>query len=366
MKKKEIDFSKQIQMAFKFMYIGRNYDGLVIQSSTHNTIEEVLFNAMKRCSLLEDKPIEQLMTEQNFSRCGRTDKGVNSTGNVFSLSLRYNEKYNYTKLINNLLPNDIYILGGKIVDDSFDARFSCLYREYKYYFFKKNMDIDLIKKACKLLQGVHNFKKFCKIDKADDNWENKNYERRIYEIYIEKCGKDFIFPFDISNTDDYYYECYVCVIKGSAFLWHQVRCIMSILFLIGNKLEDIDLINEMLNEKSNKEFLYAIADDSNLVLTDCVFEFCNFETEEAVASNIFLRLEKIYQDNLMQTIINTHFFNIIFGANSIFTNVYNQSSHNIIDYINNNHRRKNKYTKMLQHKINREIQKPQKNDIRKK
>ena len=156
------------------------------------------------------------------------------------------------------------------------------------------------------------------------------------------------------------------MIKGSAFLWHQVRCIMSILFLIGNKLEDIDLINEMLNEKSNKEFLYAIADDSNLVLTDCVFEFCNFETEEAVASNIFLRLEKIYQDNLMQTIINTHFFNIIFGANSIFTNVYNQSSHNIIDYINNNHRRKNKYTKMLQHKINREIQKPQKNDIRKK
>ena len=84
------------------------------------------------------------------------------------------------------------------------------------------------------------------------------------------------------------------------------------------------MYNHFKNEKSNKEFLYAIADDSNLVLTDCAFEFCNFETEEAVASNIFLRLEKIYQDNLMQTIINTHFFNIIFGANSIFTNVYNQ------------------------------------------
>ena len=57
--KKEIDFSIQTQFAFKFMYLGKNYDGLVIQSSTHNTIEEVLFNAMKRCSLLEDKPIEQ-------------------------------------------------------------------------------------------------------------------------------------------------------------------------------------------------------------------------------------------------------------------------------------------------------------------
>ena len=127
--KKEIDFSIQAQFAFKFMYLGKNYDGLVIQSSTHNTIEEVLFNAMKRCSLLEDKPNEQLMTEQNFSRCGRTDKGVNSSGNVFSLSLRYNPRYDYTKLINNILPDDIYILGCKKVDDTVDARFCCLYRE---------------------------------------------------------------------------------------------------------------------------------------------------------------------------------------------------------------------------------------------
>ena len=351
--KKEIDFSIQAQFAFKFMYLGKNYDGLVIQSSTHNTIEEVLFNAMKRCSLLEDKPIEQLMTEQNFSRCGRTDKGVNSSGNVFSLSLRYNPRYDYTKLINNLLPDDIYILGCKKVDDTFDACFSCLYREYKYYFFKKNMNIDLIKKACKLLQGVHNFQKFCKIDKSDENWETKNYERRIYEIYIEKCNKEFIFPFEINSNENNYYDCYVCVIKGSAFLWHQVRCIMSILFLIGNGQEEIELINEMLDEKTNKEFMYGIADDSNLVLTDCVYEFINFDTEEKVASDLFFKLEKVYQKNLMQSIMNTHFFNVIFNSNIHLNELHNEDTHKAIEYINKTHRRTRKYTKMLQHKVNR-------------
>jgi tRNA pseudouridine38/39 synthase len=27
------------------------------------------------------------------------------------------------------------------------------------------------------------------------------------------------------------------IIKGSAFLWHQVRCMVSVLFLIGQGLE---------------------------------------------------------------------------------------------------------------------------------
>jgi tRNA U38,U39,U40 pseudouridine synthase TruA len=47
-KEKEIDFKKTEYMAFKFMYIGKNYDGLVIQSTTHNTIEEHIFNSFKK------------------------------------------------------------------------------------------------------------------------------------------------------------------------------------------------------------------------------------------------------------------------------------------------------------------------------
>ena len=97
-KKKIIDFTKTIPMAFKFMYIGEKYDGLVIQSTTKNTIEEKIFFALKKANFLENKSTEELISSSNYSRCGRTDKGVSSTGNIFSLNIRYNENYNYTKI----------------------------------------------------------------------------------------------------------------------------------------------------------------------------------------------------------------------------------------------------------------------------
>jgi len=348
-KQKIIDFTKTIPMAFKFMYIGEKYDGLVVQSTTKNTIEEIIFNAFKKANFLENKSTEELISSSNYSRCGRTDKGVSSTGNIFSLNIRYNENYNYTKILNNLLPNDINILNNIIVDDSFDARFSCLYREYKYFFIKENLNIEKMKKACELLKGVHNFKKFCKIDKSDENWENKNYERRIYEIDIKKLND---MKFNLFINEDYY-SCYYCIIKGSAFLWHQVRCIMSILFLIGNEQEDISIINEMLNVplNDNKEFHYNLADEKNLILTDCVFEFYNFQTNnEENSCECFFKLEKLYKNNLINNMINLHSIKILLENNNIFIKDFNFN--NIFKTINKKRKIK-KHIKMLQTKTNR-------------
>ena len=355
-KEKEINYNNTKYIAFKFMYIGKNYDGLVIQSTTKNTIEEMLFNAFKRCKFLEpSKSSEELMSLSNYSRCGRTDKGVNSSGNVFALNLRYEEKYDYVKTLNSILPNDIFILSSCLVDDSFDPRFSCLFREYKYYFIKKNMNIEKMRIAANLLCGFHNFKNFCKVDKSDEKWEEKNYDRRIFEIRIEKVkSENFIYPFDIKENiiKNDYYQSYVCIIKGTAFLWHQVRCIMQILFLIGDELEDVELINEMLDEKSNYEFKYGLADDSNLILSDCVFEFIDFKSNESSTKKnnnceLYVKLEKLYMQNLMQCIINTHFFNVVF-----LNNFGNLNPENIFNKVNNS-RKKNRYTKLLQIKTNR-------------
>ena len=360
-KEKEINYNNTKYIAFKFMYIGKNYDGLVIQSTTKNTIEEIIFNSLKRCKFLDpSKNNEELMSLSNYSRCGRTDKGVNSSGNVFALYLRYEEKYDYVKTLNSILLNDIFILSSCFVDDSFDPRFSCLYREYKYYFLKKNMNIKLMQKAANFLCGFHNFKNFCKVDKSDENWEEKNYERRIFEIRIERVKEEnIVYPFDIKQNiiKNEYYQSYVCIIKGTAFLWHQVRCIMKILFLIGEELEDINLINEMLNIKSNYEFKYGLADDSNLILSDCVFEFINFNNNNDINNNnceLYIKLEKLYTQNLMQCIINTHFFNIMFNNNfQLFTkNEKNIDYENIFKKVNES-RKKNKYTKLLQIKTNR-------------
>ena len=225
-----INFNIQKHMAFKFMYIGKNYDGLVTQKDVKNTIEEHIFSSLKKASLIQ--------TEEKceYTRCGRTDAGVSSVGNVFDLKLRFKEGMDYVKILNNILPKDIIIIGEKEVDNDFDSRFSCLFREYKYFFFKNEMEINKMLYACKKLEGLHNFKNFCKIDKSQP--EKKNYMRRIYSFDVK-----FYKKFD--NLD-----IYVATIRGSAFLWHQVRCMMAILFLIGNGLEDIEIIDKMFDVES--------------------------------------------------------------------------------------------------------------------
>ena len=146
---------------------------------------------------------------------------------------------------------------------------------------------------------------------------------------------------------------------------------MQILFLIGDELEDIDLIETMLDEKSKYEFKYGLADDSNLILSDCVFEFVNFSNNESCVKNnnnceLYYKLEKIYMNNLMQCIINTHFFNIVFNNNfGSFFKINNSEKDkekdnndfncykNIFKTVNES-RRKYKYTKLLHNKTNRE------------
>lgn len=53
------------------------------------TVERFLFKALRRTGLVEkDKDIK----EYDYSKCGRTDKGVSAAGNYFSIRLFINNK----------------------------------------------------------------------------------------------------------------------------------------------------------------------------------------------------------------------------------------------------------------------------------
>lgn len=320
-----INFNLKKHYAFKFMYIGKNYDGLVTQKDTKNTIEEHIFSALKKASLIEDEDT------CNFSRCGRTDAGVSSVGNVFDLELRYKEGIDYIKILNNILPDDIRIIGSTEVNDDFDSRFSCLYREYKYFFIGNEMNINSMKQGCEKLTGLHNFKNFCKIDKSQPI--DKNYHRRIYLFDIDRYRT-------INN-----FEIYRATIRGSAFLWHQVRCMMAILFSIGKGLEDTSIIDEMLNVEKPYTYNYEIASDLPLVLSDCQYEGIDFKiTLENCADN-FYKIQEITKDTLLDTAIHTFFFeNFI---DQIMKPIASDESSIQI------YKKKNKYTKLLNHKMNR-------------
>ncbi len=63
------------------------------------------------------------------------------------------------------------------------------------------------------------------------------------------------------------------MVHGSGFLWHQIRCIVAILFLIGQGKEEIDLVKALLDiERYPSTPNYQIASELPLVLFDCQFD----------------------------------------------------------------------------------------------
>ncbi|OBA23465.1 tRNA pseudouridine synthase [Metschnikowia bicuspidata var. bicuspidata NRRL YB-4993] len=266
-KKRKFDFTRfQTRfVAFRFAYMGWNYNGLNYQyePTPLPTVEEVILQAMSKAKLVTDvDPVAS-----GFSRCGRTDKGVSALNQVISLNVRSSltkeqqmdpandlREIPYVSILNALLPLDIRITAVSLrPPPNFDARFSCSYRHYKYLFSKKGLDLEKMEEAAKMYEGVHDFRNFCKIDGSK---QITNYFREVYSANIVHQDGDF----------------YVFDLKGSAFLWHQVRCMVAVLFLVGQGLESPSVVKELLDiQRYPSKPLFEMANDLPLVLYDCVF-----------------------------------------------------------------------------------------------
>jgi tRNA pseudouridine38/39 synthase len=62
---------------------------------------------------------------------------------------------------------------------------------------------------------------------------------------------------------------YVCTVRGSAFLWHQIRYTMEIFFLIGNGKEEPEIIDYLFDVKNVPDKpLYNMASDKPLILSN--------------------------------------------------------------------------------------------------
>ena len=181
-----------MKIAVRFSYLGKNYKGLVTQRGTEDTVEHHIFQAFKKTCLIPQD--ENAIRDSQYTRCGRTDKGVNALGNVCSLWIREIKDADYCQMLNHVLPKDIRMISYAVVPEHFDSRFSCIYREYKYFFCQKNMNIDRIRQACKKLIGLHDFRNFCKRDDSFKNSKDnedeedegqQNFMRRIYNFSVE-------------------------------------------------------------------------------------------------------------------------------------------------------------------------------------
>lgn len=218
-------------------YDGSNYFGFQKQKYTNNTIASHLENAIY--AFLKEKV--------DITVAGRTDSKVHALYQVISFKTNIKRtEGSWLKGVNNFLPDDIVIKKVAFVDDDFNARYSAISRTYRYYlynsenksvifnkkvgYYKKPLDLSLIKKASKLLLGTKDFSSF----KAS-NSQSKSPVKSISKIKI--IHKKNLICFEIS---------------ANSFLYHMIRNIIGAFIYIGIKKINISTFKNLINQKNRK------------------------------------------------------------------------------------------------------------------
>lgn len=214
-------------------YFGKNYHGWQIQENAI-TVQEIL-----------DKSLSTILkTEIKSLGSGRTDTGVHAMSQVAHFDFNGNIIENFLYRINSLLPRDISINSIKGVKENISARFDAISREYIYkihtrksaflndysYYYKRDIDIELLNKACDIIKKFKDFQAFSKV-KTDVN----NYNCNVSYAAIEKENNSYFFK-----------------VTSNRFLRGMVRAIMGTLFEINENKIELEFLEEIIIKKERK------------------------------------------------------------------------------------------------------------------
>eukprot|EP01134_Creolimax_fragrantissima_P000363 CFRG0363T1 len=318
-RKRPFDFSKckQRRVALQVCYLGWDYYGLQSQPDVGATIEGCLFDALQKTCLISNRE------EANYQRCGRTDKGVSALTQTLSLNVRTklnncvglvksNEKCEggsadleddadelcYPRMLNGVLPSDIRVTAWAPVEKTFNARFDCESRTYKYHFISTGLNIAAMAEAATHLEGTHDFRNFCKIDNTK---HVPNHERTIHSFKITRMldeslplpamGSALTSPSRYSDA-----EIMEFTVIGNSFLWHQVRCMVGVLLLVGQELETSATIDSLLDIKVCKgRPQYNMAPEAPLVLFASQYENLTWRHDEEAHRMLMKTLTDRYE-----------------------------------------------------------------------
>ena len=214
-------------------YFGKNYHGWQTQENAI-TIQEIL-----------DKSLSTILkTEIKSLGSGRTDTGVHAMSQVAHFDFNGNIIENFLYRINSLLPSDISINSINGVKENVSARFDAISREYIYkihtkkspflndysYYYKRDIDIELLNKACDIIKKFKDFQTFSKV-KTDVN----NYNCNVSYAAIEKENNSYFFK-----------------VTSNRFLRGMVRAIMGTLFEINENKIELEFLEDIIIKKERK------------------------------------------------------------------------------------------------------------------
>ncbi len=218
-------------------YIGANYFGYQKQAKG-KTVQTTLETAI---AMVFGKEIKTTAS-------GRTDAGVNAMGQVVNFEVDTTMPIDKVALaINAHLPGDIRVLTSEEVDKNFHSRYSAKAKTYIYKLYTgeklsvfdkayhmqcPKLDMEQLKKACKLLLGEHDFSSFMS---SNSNIKDDTI-RTIYDAHFEQNGDYLTFE-----------------ITGNGFLYNMVRIIVGTLIDIGMGKKRLDVFDKLF-EGNNRSF----------------------------------------------------------------------------------------------------------------
>lgn len=213
---------KTYNYLLKVEYDGTNYSGWQFQKngkSIQETIERVLQKILK--------------LKIKINGAGRTDKGVHAFGQHanFKINKKIKNEKKFLRSLNFFLTKYlISIIKISKKKSSFNSRYDAKERIYEYliinregnlsllfnkaWHIKNKLDIDLLKKGAKFLQGTHDFSTF-----RASSCTAKSPIKKMNFVKVKKKGELIIITF-----------------KSKSFLQNQVRSMVgSLKYLSTNK-----------------------------------------------------------------------------------------------------------------------------------
>ena len=223
-----------MRYALQVQYIGKNYAGSQIQFENGKEIDTPTIQGEleKAISTLIFGNTENDNRQIKTIFSGRTDKGVNSKGQVVHFDIDkpiVASKFVYH--LNEILPKDISVRDLEQVDDRFHAQKSAKKRFYRYVFInrkcknafdgdlmriKYEINIERMQKSLNYLLGEHDFSSFKSSGTLNPS--------KICFIEKAECKKDG--------------DKVIIDIVGNRFLYNMVRTIVGTLLEIeGHNLQ---------------------------------------------------------------------------------------------------------------------------------
>ena len=215
-------------------YDGSRYNGWQKQGNTKNTIQEKFENVLsKMCG-----------SDVEIHASGRTDAGVHA--HAQTANFKCNTEMSCDEIIeylNRYLPEDILVTSINEASERFHSRLNAVSKTYEYQiaiqkpdvFMRKYVfttdcvpDVEKMRQAAELLIGTHDFKGFSSIGKT-----KKSTVRTINFIDIQQDNQIIRIR-----------------INGNGFLYNMVRIICGTLLEAGTGKLDINVINEIFENKT--------------------------------------------------------------------------------------------------------------------